>query len=202
MTYEIYRYIFIGAAALAGIALVVSIILFILLNIPKVISDLSGLTAKRAIKDIRENNEKTGDKSYKVSAFNESRGKLTDKISQSGNIIKQYQSQMRLGIDTTKISTQQLTPEEISPETTVLSQAAETTVLSSTSETTVLNQTVASGFEETEMLSNTTDDKKDNAPFGETAELDAISDSNQIFTIEYEITFIHTDEIITQEVLG
>ena len=49
MTYDIYRYIFIGGAVLAGLMLVLSIVLFIVLKIPSVIGDLSGSTAKKAI---------------------------------------------------------------------------------------------------------------------------------------------------------
>ena len=84
MTYEVYRYIFIISAILCGIMLIVSVLLFILLKIPRIINDLSGRTAKKAIKNIREQNEASGEKFHKVSAFNESRRKLTDKISQSG----------------------------------------------------------------------------------------------------------------------
>ena len=170
MTYDIYRYIFIGAAILCGVMLVVSIILFILLKIPKVISDLSGATARKAIKNIREQNEASGNKAYKVSAFNEARGKLTDKISPSGNVIHQHQAQMR-GIDTTKISTQELQSEE---------HASETTVLDNTGagETSVLSEGMISG--ETTVLSEATNDS--------------------VFTIEYEITFIHTNEIIATKI--
>lgn len=166
MTYEIYRYIFIGAAILCGIMFIVSVLIFIFLKIPKVISDLTGATARKAIKNIREQNESSGDKGYKPSAVNRARGKLTDKISQSGNIIQRNQEQMR-GIDTTKISTQELPVANSANETTVLdnTDAGETTVLSGTpsvSETTVLNETA----------------------------------SSSTFAIEYEITFIHTAEII------
>lgn len=168
MTYDTYRYIFIGAAILCGIMFVVSILLFVLMRIPKVISDLSGATARKAIKAIREQNEASGDKGYKVSAFNEARGKLTDKISPSGNVIQQQQMQMG-GVGTTKIGTQQLVDEAVN-QTTVLDAvgAGETSVLSETmslNETTVLSE----------------------APVA------------PVFAIEYEITFIHTNEIIAAE---
>lgn len=178
MTYDIYRYIFIGAAILCGIMFIVSILVFIFLKIPKVISDLTGATARKAIKNIREQNEASGDKAYKVSAFNEARGKLTDKISPSGNVIQQHQAQMR-GIDTTKISTQELQVEEHANETTVLDSYNETSVLDNTGagETSVLSEVMTSG--ETTVLSEATNDSA--------------------FTIEYEITFIHTNEIITME---
>lgn len=169
MTYDIYRYIFIGAAILCGIMFIVSILVFIFLKIPKVISDLTGATARKAIKNIREQNEASGDKGYKVSAFNEARGKLTDKISPSGNVVQQYQAQMR-GIDTTKISTQELQVEEHANETTVLDNTG-------AGETSVLSEVMTSG--ETTVLSEATNDSA--------------------FTIEYEITFIHTNEIIAME---
>lgn len=175
MTYDIYRYIFIGAAILCGIMFIVSVLLFIFLKIPKVISDLTGATARKAIKNIREQNESSGDKGYKPSAVNQARGKLTDKISQSGNVIQQSQAQMR-GIDTTKISTQELPTDGPANETTVLDSHNETTVLNNTGggETTVLSETPA--IPETTVLNETV--------------------SNGTFTIEYEITYIHTDEII------
>lgn len=173
MTYDIYRYIFIGAAILCGVMFIVSVLVFIFLKIPKVISDLSGATARKAIKDIREQNEKSGDKSYKVSSFNAARGKLTDKISPSGNVIQQYQTQMGLGIDTTKIATQELPINQPANETTVLdyqnaSQSTDSFEVDSVGETTVLSE-------------GTTD-------------VD--------FNVEYEITFIHTNEIIEMEAFG
>lgn len=175
MTYDIYRYIYIGAAILCGVMLVASILIFILMKIPRIISDLSGATAKKAIKEIREQNERTGDKSYQVSQVNRNRGKLTDKISPSGNIIQQSQAQMGYGLQTTKIATQQLSVENAN-ETTVL--ANETTVLTtSASETTVLTPN------ETTVLSEFGINEPD-------------SSTQSVFAIEYEITYIHTQEII------
>ena len=174
MTYDIYRYIVIGAAILCGIMFVISILVFFLLRIPKVISDLTGATARKAIKNIREQNEASGDKAYKVSAFNEARGRLTDKISPSGNIVQQYQSQMR-GIDTTKIRTQELQVEETANQTTVLEQYNETTVLSDAGETSVLGAP-----EQT---------------YGETVVLSPVAADTE-FRGEFEITYIHTNEVI------
>lgn len=83
------------------------------------------------------------------------------------------------GIDTTKISTQELQVEEHANETTVLDSYNETSVLDNTGagETSVLSGVMSSG--ETTVLSEATNDSA--------------------FTIEYEITFIHTNEIITME---
>ena len=175
MTYDVYRYIFIGAAILCGIMFVVSVLIFILLKIPKVISDLTGATARKAIKNIREQNEASGDKAYKVSAFNEARGKLTDKISPSGNIVHQYQAQMR-GIDTTKISTQELRVDDAANQTSVLDQYNETSVLSE-------------GVGETSVLAAS------EQTCGETSVLSPAV-AEVAFCVEFEITYVHTSEVI------
>lgn len=186
MSYEAYRYIFIGAAVLCGVMFVVSVLLFIFLKVPKLISDLSGRTAKKAIRNIREHNEATGDKYHKASAFNEARGKITDKISPSGQLQRQGHS-MKFGVDTSKISTQEMECEELSSETTVL-LANETNVLEySVGETSVLTEDVSCA--ETSVL----------VPVA-TGAINGTMDS--IFAIEYEITYIHTNEIIEMEVVG
>ncbi len=171
MTYDVYRYIFIGAAILCGIMFIASVLIFIFLKIPKVISDLSGATARKAIKNIREQNEASGDKGYQVSAFNRARGKLTDKISPSGNVIEQYHIQMA-AVGTTKIETQELATNE----TAILEEYSNTTVLENQSagETSVLSEEYSSG--ETSVLSQ--------------------SPNAAMFVVEYDITFIHTNEII------
>lgn len=190
MTYEVYRYIFIGGAILAAIMFIISVILFIVLKIPSVIGDLSGATARKAIEDIRNQNENTGDKTYKSSAVNKERGKLTDKISPSGNLIKNPSGGIWGAMATEKISTQKLA-EDASNETTVLG-GNETTVLSA-------NETTVLGSNETTVLSG---------GVGETTLLDSMPGMNEttllspsmmpvgIFEIEYELTFIHTDEVI------
>ena len=152
------------------------LVVFILLKIPKVISDLTGATARKAIKNIREQNEASGDKAYKVSAFNEARGKLTDKISPSGNVVQQYQAQMR-GIDTTKINTQELQVDEAANQTSVLDQYNETSLLSN------------EGVGETSILAAS------EQTYGETSVLSPVV-ADVTFCIEFEITYIHTTEVI------
>lgn len=169
MTYEMYRYVFLGGAIASGIMFAVSIVLFFTLKIPKVISDLTGRTARRAIEDIRLQNERSGDKTYKSSAVNLQRGKLTDKISPSGRLMRREASPFGTGVITEKISTQRLAPGEGPDETTVLAPANETTVLDA-------------GYGETTVL-----------------QVDAAASAApmvQGFEIEYEITYIHTNEVI------
>ena len=57
MTYDIYRLIFIVGAIACAVMFVVSVILFITLKIPNVIGDLTGRNAKKAIENIRKQNE-------------------------------------------------------------------------------------------------------------------------------------------------
>lgn len=178
MTYEIYRYIFLGGAILAGIMFAVSVLVFFLLKIPTVIGDLTGANARKAIENIRNQNESTGDKTYRSSQVNRERGKLTDKISPSGRLIKDPSHSLHGAMGTEKISTQELHPEDVTNETTVLTGANETTVLTGE----------LAGGNETTVLSNEN-------PANETTVLNAQTFSNA-FVIEYEITYIHTDEII------
>ena len=182
MTYEIYRYIFLGGAILAGIMFAVSVLVFFLLKIPTVIGDLTGANARKAIENIRNHNESTGDKTYQSSQVNRERGKLTDKISPSGRLIKDPSHSLHGAMGTEKISTQQLHPEDGTNETTVL-----TGDLTGGNETTVLTGELTGG-NETTVLSH-------EAPANETTVLNAQTFSNA-FVIEYEITYIHTGEVI------
>jgi len=70
----------------AGAAFVITLFLWIIFKIPKVISDLSGRTARKSIAKMRESNEKSGNKSYRTSKENAKRGKLTGKIPDSGGL--------------------------------------------------------------------------------------------------------------------
>jgi len=185
MTYETYRYIFLGALIACGVFFAIAVALFFALKIPKVISDLTGRTARKAIENIRMNNEQTGDKSYQSSAVNLERGKLTDKISKSGRITPRDASPFGTGVITEKISTAKL---DVAGETDVLTVTEETTVLSAANETTVL-----SAANETTVLSS---------PAGETDVLSPVNEvpspvqTVQAFTVEHEITFVHTSEVI------
>lgn len=167
MTYEVYRYIFIGGAALAGIMLLVSLLLFFLLHIPAVIGDLTGATARKAIEDIRSQNTKSGDKTYKSSQVNRERGRVTDKMTPSGRLLRHPSGEYGGAMATEKISTSRLNAEaEESFATTLLEQST------ASNETTVLTPDTG----------------------GETTVLT----ENQItFQIVYEITFVHTNEVIS-----
>ena len=170
LTYQLFRYAFIGTAIACGVCIVLAVVLFFTLNIPKVASDLSGRTARKAIENIRRQNEQSGDKTYQSSAVNRERGKLTDKITRSGRLVPNDHSAFGTGQITEKIAPQQLDALENGNETTLLNQSNDTTLLSAESgETAVLN--------------------------AEAVMAQPIPQS-QLFEIEYEITYIHTNEVI------
>lgn len=185
MTYETYRYIYMGGLIMAIIMLLLALFLFFYFKIPKVIGDLTGATARKAIENIRNQNESSGDKTHGPSDINKERGKLTDKISQSGRLIKGRTDSLGGMFKTAKIGTQQLSPDSSSNETTVLSGMNETTILnySDMNETTVLNY---EGMNETTVLNNNS--------MNETQLLTPINVT--AFVIEKEITFIHSYEEI------
>lgn len=180
MDYETYRYqlIFYIGAALGGVMLLVSVLLFFFLQIPKVIGDLSGSTAKKAIKNIREQNVSTGNKVYKTSAVNKERGKITDKISPSGRLIRNPSGLVGGAMVTEKIASQRLPADE----TTLLTADEGTTLL--TPEMTLANETT--------VLSSGTDSSSN-----ETTILNVSTAEHTDFAIEYEITYVHSDEIIS-----
>ena len=189
MSYETYRYIFIGALIACGVFFVIAVILFFAFKIPKVISDLSGRTARKAIENIRLHNEQTGDKTYQSSAVNMERGKLTDKISKSGRIQHREATPFGTGVITEKISTMKL--DQPAGETDVLMVTEETSVLSSPAgETEVLTP----AYGETDVLAPAMGETAMLAPAEEIAV--SAGQAVQTFTVEYEITFIHTNEVI------
>ena len=168
MTYEIYRYIFIGGAALAGLMLLIAVILFFTLRIPAVIGDLSGSTARKAIEDIRNQNAVTGNKTYKSSKVNRERGRITDKISPSGKLIQPLVNDHGAAMLTEKISTSRLNAEAEESFTTTVLQYTDT------NETTILS-----------------------APTEESGATTVLMENQVPFEIIYEITLIHTSELIS-----
>lgn len=137
MTVELLQTLSLVAYIAAGVLFLVAVALFFLLDVPKLYGDVSGRTAKKAIEAIRQQNESTGNKAYKPSAVNAERGKLTDKITQSGRLQSQTAG-LPVSVGTEKFATSTLAPQP--NETTVLDgPAGETSVLAQPAgETTVL----------------------------------------------------------------
>ncbi len=84
MSVETLQIISLAFFVLSGALFVISICLFFAFNIPGVIGNLSGITAKKAIADIKSKNENAdrGNSGYSRLI----KGKTTEKISGSGNI--------------------------------------------------------------------------------------------------------------------
>lgn len=76
-TAEILSLISIISFVIAGITLVLAVFFWFRFKIPTVIGDLSGRTARKSIAKMRESNERSGSKTYRPSAVNASRGKIT-----------------------------------------------------------------------------------------------------------------------------
>lgn len=183
MTVELLQTLSLVAYIAAGVLFLVAVALFFLLDVPKLYGDISGRTAKKAIEAIRQQNESSGNKAYKPSAVNAERGKLTDKITQSGKLQSQTAG-LPVSVGTEKFATSTLHPQP--NETTVLEQAAsETTVLEQpTGETTVLTGSLpVTESRETTLLVN-------EVPHEAPASLDGK------FIVDVEMSFTGSSEII------
>ena len=87
MDANIWQVISIIGFSLSGVAFVISIFIYMKFNISSVMGDLSGRTAAKQIKAIREQNVSTGDKQHRSNAFNIERGPLTEpQIAKSSRI--------------------------------------------------------------------------------------------------------------------
>lgn len=74
--------------ALCAIMAVISVFVFIKLNIPLVIGDITGKTAAREIESIRQMNEESGINKNTANAVNINHGTLTDKVNKTEGIPK------------------------------------------------------------------------------------------------------------------
>ncbi|MDD4492782.1 MAG: hypothetical protein PHV32_00280 [Eubacteriales bacterium] len=133
MSVELLQLLSLVSYISAGVLLLVAVALFFLLGVPKLFGDVTGSNAKKAIESIRQQNEDSGDKAFNPSPVNVSRGKLTDRISPSGNLERRV-NDIGVNVGTQKISTTELAP----------APTAETTVLENV-ETSLLNQAETSG---------------------------------------------------------
>lgn len=86
-TADILQMISVISFAAAGVFAIVAAVIWIVLGIPGVVSDLSGRTAKKSIEKMRRNNEKTGEKVYRASRKNLERGKLTGTMDMAGKAL-------------------------------------------------------------------------------------------------------------------
>lgn len=183
MTVELLQTLSLVLYVLAFVFFVLALILFFVFNVPRLYGDVSGRNAKKAIESIRRHNEASGEKGYKPSVVNFKRGKLTDKISESGRL-NIHTDNLPVGVETERI--QSANTRNISEETTGLSN--ETMVLAN--ETTVLYDDNKNGQEEklhySEKVANSMN-------------IDRSSESSFVedkCVLEYELSFTESSEII------
>lgn len=185
MTYDTYRLIFLVGAIASGLMLIAAVILFFVLKIPRVIGDLTGANARKAIAGIRSQTEQNGGRDRKrterSSAHTDSPAN-TQKLSNNEATGRRADAAPKAEQASRAEETTLLAPETtlLAPETTLLSP--ETTLLSP--ETTVLAPQGAAPVS--------------TAP-GETARLQpaAQTQATTDFVIEQELTYLHTDEVLS-----
>ncbi len=213
MSYDIYRLIFIGAAIACGVMFLVSVILFIVFKIPNIIGNLTGHSAKKAIEDIK----KQQNESYVINGeANEShlngKKKITEKISTArldraeettvlGNGNSRVEETTILGNGNSRVEETTILGDGNSrvDETTILgngnSRVEETTILgdgnSNVEETIMLGY---NGTEETTLLGNGRVDET--AVLGNGITEFSTVPGNAMFIVTEEIRFIHTEEWI------
>lgn len=151
----------------AGVAFVVAVFLWVFFRIPRVIGDLSGRNARKSVAKARANNEKSDGKSYRPSATNAARGKLTSAIPQTwyGRPAEEALQQDR-------------------PETGLISENS--TTGKETARTELLH-----AEESTEMLGSATASLSETQPAARRREV-----QGKTLHILEEIMMIHTDEVM------
>lgn len=133
MSVQLLQTLSLVAFILAGVMFLVAVALFFLFNVPKLYGEVSGATARKAIESIRQQNEESGNKAYRPSPVNASRGKLTDKISPSGRIEVKHNSSA-ISVGTSKLSTSELIDTTASETVLLEVDSGATTLLSSDNE--------------------------------------------------------------------
>ena len=183
---------------IAAVSFALAVIFWFVFKIPTVIGDLSGRNARKSIAKMRENNEKTGNKSYRSSTVNANRGKLTDTMQDSGKLdkdkkinVKKEETTIETGLlaenRATSYDSEQTGLLEESEDTALLNDSEETGMLTDMEETGMLDDTEETGLltdeNETVLLSEEVPVRKKRVG------------GVELKMIE-EVMLIHTDETI------
>lgn len=89
---------------IAGLSFLVAIYSFIRFNIPQIIGELSGRTAKKSIAQMRDKNVKTGTKSHHPSPVAKERGTITNKINRNNKVANSFVKAEKLNDNTELLS--------------------------------------------------------------------------------------------------
>lgn len=172
-TAEILSLVSLISYIVAGICLALAVFFWFFFKIPSVVGDLSGRTAKKSIEKMRQANERTGNKSYRVSTTNAARGKLTDPMQPSSKL------------NQARTSAQQPKAESSRPETGLLAENKAESVLGE--ETAALDCGETTGMLIDDDATVVLDEKV--APANRTG--------GKKLTMLQEVMLIHTDEVIS-----
>lgn len=168
MDYNSFMTLCYAAAGASILFAVISVLLFLKLRIRAVIGDISGSTAKKAIENIRNQNAQTKSKAHKSSPVNQARGRVTDKITPSGNLPPAERESIYVNVGTERIAA--------SEETEVLG------IESCDSDTTV--------------LTSRTNELPSSEPMALPEETTVLENPGVYIAIEEKITFIHSNESV------
>lgn len=147
MTVEVLQRLSLIAYLLGGAFLILGIVLFFVLNIPKLLGDVSGRTARKTIEKIRQQNAEVGERSYRPSPVNAERGRVTDKIARTGTL-PERKNNSGIGVETERLR-KNLQRDGTKNVPAAPSQGNETTILAApSSETTVLPQSAMTAGEQ------------------------------------------------------
>lgn len=125
MSYELYRYIFIGGLVLSIVMLIATVLIFFLLNIKAAIGDITGSSKRKAIENIHNKNITTDSNKKVATKFNYENQTTSARLAAES-------------VETAKISPQDRYDSLEASETTTLNTptTSETTVLSAEPENT------------------------------------------------------------------
>ena len=188
--YAVYQHIALYCAIAAGVFLVLTIILFLVLKIPQVFGELTGRTARKAVQEMTENHPQSGRlQKRNVSPAKKKtsrKDKRTEKPEEQEAKRRSYHD--LVGENDTPVSLvshdDMPTPAVIHPrEKTSTEDLDQTTVLQSETETAVLGQ---NDLMETTVL----DAVRDSVPTGK------LSVQPETFKVLRSVVEIHTDEVI------
>jgi len=180
--------------------------MFLKMNIPAIIGDLTGKTVAREIRAMREANAASGDKRFRPSAVNLERGTLTEKVMHEpldAEALKKAHESKRLDKTSGLLQGEHLTQDSTLRQNDTQGNVTETL---SDNATEVLTDSVTELLDSgtTEMLNNKTellsseewDESGGTTVLNETEELEEVVEKPVAFKVVYKEVVVHTEEVI------
>lgn len=189
---QVYNIISIVGFSLAGIFFILAVVFWIRFNIPKIVGDLTGRTARKSISQMRSENERSGKKVYTPQS---SAGSGSIRLKNLGDE------------KTASLSVEKGSKSDENEKTELLEQQAETELLTEGMETELLSQEMETELlmeaEDTTLLGGTDELLEESYVYDdETGLLDEgtmlLNEEGNVrdFRIIQSIVYIHTQEVI------